>query len=410
MLLVSVLAGCGERPSARTEPLGAAKGTLEIGYAEQPETLVSTASRRLIDNISAADIGEEFGVPDARTPYPDTYWPFAYGGTDLHWYQRGSDPRSPIEKYMAITAPEATYFAKAWEHNNHGMGAPALALWNGHCPGWAGAATNNAPILHRVFAGPDGRGGIAKCTEGTSGCVRFEIGDVNALMAEVYVDSPVVIIGSTCGTRPYDIPYDWYGRVLKDGCRGVNPGSLIIAVSTLLRRHQIPFAMAAQNENTTDQIWTQPTYRYYVYDFQPLTRAAAVNLVTRSSIAGPDATYVWNPAAQGFAFMDLGLRFVGEDKPHVELLSGLRSTYEMRVTAVLELDADASDPNAKILGGEYVAISNRETNRLTVPPFIWVARGMGPDDLPFYVGSNHHNPFIRPSVVKQLIVLGQQPE
>ena len=65
-------------------------------------------------------------------------------------------------------------------------------------PTWT--ATTNAPILHPVFAASDGAGGLVACREGSQGCVRFEIGDINALMAEVYLDAPASLIGSKCNT------------------------------------------------------------------------------------------------------------------------------------------------------------------------------------------------------------------
>lgn len=401
-------AGCSGPRRADPAPVSEATEADRIAASERPESLVAGASRLLQDNLTAADIGGTFGLPDAKVPYPDTYWSFSYGGTDAQWNPRGQDPRSPLEKYMALTAPDAVDYARSWEYWNHGKGVPGVEDWNGHCPGWAGAALSNAPILHPVLAGPDGAGGIAPCAPGTPWCVQFEIGDINALMAEIYLDGPTSFIGSVCGTPPSAIARDGAGRVLTEGCAGVNPGSLLIAASTLLRRNQIPFAIDAQNPHNTDQIWNQPAYRYHVYDFHPLSATEAANLVAPGTAAGSATGYPWNPAARGFAFVDLALHFVGEDRAHLVLLSGTRSTYEMRMAAVLELDADAADPSASILGGEYLDIPSRGVDRLSVSPFLWVPRGPGPDNLPLSAPGNHHNPYVQPSLVRQLIALGQQ--
>ena len=407
-LLAGGLAWAGCSPPPLADALGVTTEAYGIGALERPEALVASASHRLADVISAADIGQDFGVPNGRVPYPDTYWPFIRGGTDAPWNPGGRDPRTPVEKYMTITDPWAFEYARAWEYQHHGPGVPGVANWHGHCPGWAAAATSNAPILHPVFAGSDGRGGIAPCREGDLGCVRFEIGDVNALMAEIYLDGPASLIGATCNTPVSDIPRDACGRIVKEGCAGINAGSLLVAAATLLKRHHIPFAMDAQTPLTTEEIWNQPAYRYHVYDYHPLTTAEAANLVAHGTKSGPEALYAWNPAARGFAFVDIGLRFVGEEGPHLVARSGTHSTYEMRLAAVIELDAAAADPRASIVGGEYLDLPTSNANRLTVSPFLWVSHGPGPENLPEYVGGTHHNPYIRPSVVRQLMALGQR--
>ena len=400
--------GCGDPPAPRADPIGHTREADTIGAFERPEALVAGASRRLADSIGAADVGQDFGVPDSRAPYPDTYWPYVYEGTDWRWNPRGSDPRSPIEKYMVITAPYAMDAARAWEHRNHGTGVSGVAPWYGHCPGWAAAATSNAPILHPVLAGADGMGGIMPCLEGQPGCVRFEIGDVNALMAEIYVDGPASYIGGFCNAKPSDIPRDQHGRVLREGCDGVNAGSLLVAVATLLRRYQTPFVIDVQRPSATDEIWNQPAYRYHVYDYHPLTTSEAANLVARGATTGAETLYRWNAAARGFAFVDLGIRFVGEVSPQLVFSApGNRARYELRVATVIELDADPASPGASIIGGEYLDLPASHADRLTVPPFLWMSQGPGREDLRWDVGGAHHNPYVRPSLVKQLMALGQ---
>lgn len=403
-LLVGTVAGC----EAPLEPLADAPADIAISVGERPELLFRAASRRLVDNISADDIGKDFGLPSHRVPYPDTYWPYLQGGTDARWNPHGRDGRTPIEKYMSITLPHLTLYAKLWEYTRHGPGAHDVKPWCGHCGGWASAAMSEAPILHPVFATSDGRGGIAPCREGDFGCVRFEIGDLNALMAEIYIDGPTAGIGGTCNTPANAIPRDRFGRVLKSGCAGVNAGSLLVALATFLKRHRIPFAMSAQSPDKTDEIWNQPVYRYHVYDARSISRREAEGLIARGQRPGAVASYPWNRAARGFMFVDIGLRFVGEAGPNLLLRSGENETYEMRVAAVIELSADASQTDARILGGEYLDLPSSHAARLAVPTSLWVARGPGPERLPVDAGSLHHNPFILPSVVKRLIALGQR--
>ena len=105
-------------------------------------------------------------MPEGGCPTPDTYWPFVLGGANAVWNPRGRDPRPPISKLMLITYPHQLMEAEAWEIQFHGPAEPGVAPWHGHCPGWSAAATTNAPILHPVFAGSDGRGGIVALPRG----------------------------------------------------------------------------------------------------------------------------------------------------------------------------------------------------------------------------------------------------
>jgi len=406
LILLTLAGGCtAPAMTSGNHPGGRGKGDA-IGGFEQPEDLVPGASRRLADNIVAGDVGQTFGTDDAHIPYPDTYWPFTNEGIDAKW--NWGDSSSALDKYMSITTPGSAADAKAWEHSNHGSGVPGVSGWWGHCPGWTGAALDNAPIQHAVYATSDGQGGVVSCNAGDAGCVKLEIGDLNALMAEVYVDGNDAFIGARCDTKPSDVKRDANGRITQEGCDGVNPGTLLIAASTLMKQQNLPFAIDAQNSFNTDQIWNQPAYRYAVNRFQTLTVAQAANLVAHGTLDGDQTAYAWNSAATGFALVDLTLKWVSENGPNASLVSGADSTHDTRMVAVIELDSDPSDPNANILGGEYLDDRSVGANRLTVPPFLWVTRGPGQDQLPTSVDGNSHNPYVQPSVVRQLIALGQQ--
>ena len=200
-----------------------------IGNYEAPETLVPGASRRLASNIVGADVGKSFGTDDAHVPYPDTYWPFTDDGIDAAWH--GGDP--PLEKFMKLADASNLQRAKEWEHDNHGNGVSGAGGWWGQCLGWTGAAMANAPIKHAVNAKFDG-GQFVSCTAGSTGCTKLEIGDLNALMAEVYADGDSSFIG-------------------------------------------------AQNGYNTDQIWNQPTYRYTVNRYQATRRPRTLRSSTSRS-------------------------------------------------------------------------------------------------------------------------------
>lgn len=403
----SLLAACGGQTSGLDDNGGVVQSddgkADEIGGFEAPETLVPGASRRLASNIVGADVGKTFGTDDDHVPYPDTYWPFTDEGVDASW--NGGD--SPVDKFMKLADATDLKAAKDWEHNNHGNGVPGVGGWWGHCPGWTGAAMANAPIKHAVDATFSG-GKFVACTAGAANCTHFEIGDINALMAEVYVDGDSSFIGARCDTAATSVKRDANGRIETNGCGGVNPGTLLIVAAARMKKAHLPFAIDAQNDYNTDQIWNQPAYRYTVNRFQALTTEQAANLVVHGTLTGDAKTYPYNADAKGFALVDLTLHWVSERGPNTEMVSGLESSRETRMVAVIELDRAPSSRLAKILGGEYVDDSSVGADRLTVPPFLWVIHDAGPEDEGSWAGGDGHNPYIKPSLVKQLIALGQQ--
>ena len=299
----TMLAACGARPTSAGGDNGVVQhddGKADaIGGFEAPETLVDGASRRLAANIVGEDVGKTFGTDDAHVPYPDTYWPFTDEGSDAHW--NGGD--SPVEKFMKLADAGNLQAAKDWEHNNHGSGVPGVAGWWGHCPGWTGASMANAPIKHAVNAKLDG-GAFVACAEGSDGCTKFEIGDINALEAEVYVDGDSSFIGGRCDTAATSVKRDANGRIETPGCGGVNPGTLLIVAAARMKKQHLPFAIDAQNDYNTDQIWNQPAYRYTVNRFQALTAAQAANLVVHGTMDGDATSYPYNADAKGFALVD----------------------------------------------------------------------------------------------------------
>ncbi len=191
--------GCG--PGGPDSNSNSANDTISAadnpnGFVGLPADVAGGLSFRLVDNVTAADIGGTFGVDDNHIPYPDTYWPMTQGGIDWNWSQTSS----PLEKYLAVSSPTDLTAGKAWEANNHGPMVPNVASWWGHCPGWTGASLSNAPVQHAINVTSDGQ--MSACNAGDPGCTTFQIGDLNALEAEIYVDADIKFIGTRCDTAP----------------------------------------------------------------------------------------------------------------------------------------------------------------------------------------------------------------
>ncbi|MBL4684390.1 MAG: hypothetical protein JKY37_07355, partial [Nannocystaceae bacterium] len=231
---------------------------------------------------------------------------------------------------------------------------------------------------------------------------KFEIGDVNALGAEAHEGARSRFIGARCDTDPADVERDESGRIVRNGsgCKGLNAGAMLIVMGNRLKIDGEPFAIDAQNEFTTEQIWNQPTFRYTVNDYEALTESEAANLVATGgdSRQGDRDVYPFNSNAEGFVLVDVSLNWVTETSgPNLTPVSGADSFRTTRMVAVIELDADPSNPDAEIIGGEYIDDGSVGADRLRVAPFAWIAEDAGPDF--------RHNPFVRANTVKQLLAL-----
>ena len=409
-LLVSSLAviataatGCASSAGS-DEGVGSATGADSIQPFEDPEHLLGSVSRTLADNITEADIGQTFGTPDATVPYPDTYWPMTEDGINAQW---NNGEASPLQKYMSMADSASSAAAIAWNSTNSGKAYPGVQDWFGICHGWTGAATSEAPMKHAVYARTSGDT-VSACDAsevGQDGCTKFEIGDLNALMATIYADGGSKFIGARCDTSPNNIKRDTDGRIDRTangtGCKGLNPGSLMIVLAHRMKRDQKPMAIDAQADYNTDQIWNQPAYRYTVNDFKKIDEATATNYVQNGNRSA-GTSYRWNEAAKGFVFVDISVHWVSEHGPNTTFFSGLDSTHETRMSAVLELDKPSSDAAASIIGGELLEDGSSSTTRLQNHPFVWLSTGPGNN-----TGNSGHNPYVKTTVVQQLMALGR---
>jgi hypothetical protein len=386
---------------------------------EDPATVLGSGyEMRLASVISPADKGKTFGVDDAHVPYPDTYWPFlvkdgdqvySRNGIDDRW--QGKDESSPLEKYMGLVDPDKAAQAKKWEAENHGEKVPGVADWFGHCPGWTAASMLNAPIHEPISVKRDG-GKLVKCSSSNeSGCTTFEVGDLNALEAEVHLDAVGGFIGARCDTKPASVPRDDNGRITKAGCRGLNPGSFVIVMANRMKNIKNaanfvpkPFAINAQNDDNTDQIWNQPAFRYTVNDAAAISEEQAIQLTNKAGVGRSLPTrYAWNNDAKGFFRVDISLQWVSENGPNKEFVSGLDSAQTTRFAAILELDGDPNNPATRIIGGEFLDDPSIGASRLKVAPFVWTADGLPPDS-----ARGSHNPFVKGSDVQRLVQLATE--
>ncbi len=400
LCLVLLAAACVPQPETRVDQRSADE---KIAQRDNPAHLLAALglpTRWLLsDVISTAEVGRFYKT--SRVPYPDDFWPYDFGGIDANWNWKSR--ASPLQKYMAVFSPHNSAAAASWENRWHGLGLPNLAHWMGHCNGWVAAAISNDPLSGPINVKRTERG-VASCTLGEIGCVHFEIGDINALEAEAYFDAPSVLIGARCDARSETITHASGGRIQrKNGCQGLNAGSLLVLLANMIKFQDRPIALDIQDIRATEEIWNQPVFGYTVYASRPLALSEASDLVWHGS-----NHYPWNESAQGFVFVNLGISYVNEVAPSTEVVDGMEAQKELRVAAVIELDADPSNPNAHIIGGEYVDAPSLRARRLDVPPFAWVPLGVASVDLPPSTTDNmSRNPYVKPRNVTSLIALAQ---
>jgi hypothetical protein len=404
-LLVVVLAACGG--DGDVAPSVSSADT--IAAFDNPNFVTGPTSRRLADIVRPGDVGRRIGVPAHLEPYPDYEWHFRTNGIDFAWNPNGVDPRSPLEKWMATVDPASLQAARDWNRLHHGTGAPGLQSWWGLCTGWSGSAVYQARPRRAVSVRLGSTGHVERCGPWDSDCTRFEVGDVHGLLAEVFSDGPSFFTGARCDSPT--VVFDANGRVDRTrngaGCKGLNPGSALVVLADRIRREGKGLVMNYQDPTLTDAIWNRPVHAYVVERTVPLQEADAIRLVARSGPA--PGSYVWNQSARGFVRIDFSLFYVEDTKagPSARVVPTADHTKQMQLSAIVELDRPSSDPNAVIVGGEYIEDRTRGTGVLTVPTYFWVPTGPSSDDAanPEWWNTFPHNPWVRTSLVRELAAI-----
>ena len=436
--------------------------TSKLGQLGQQEQIPPHESRKTLfpfaELVSAFDQavqpGESFGMPADKIPYPDTYWPMIDNGLLVNWLEKDgtlcetvptdsakaiarfgrdvtpdddddevhacNNPQpSPLEKVMGITRPEKLADAMAWEQRFHGIDVLGVAPWFGHCPGWAGSTHIHAPLDGPAFAKSDGLGGLTGCAPGELGCVKFEIGDINALQSEIFEGAESKFIGARCDKKLEDIQRDEFGRIIDEGCDGVNFGALLIIAATSFQQEGRPFNIDAQEEFNTAEIWNQPAFRYTIHSSTGLTETEASERVASGAPERSDrfdgrtlANYsTINPNAKGWALVDMSLHWVAETSgPNTERVSGALTAQKTRMVGIVELDKPFGEAGAEIIGGELLDDPFVGASRLKNQPFIWVADGPSPDVPEFQESptvKRRRNPYLKVPHVNKLIELSR---
>ncbi|MBX3130082.1 MAG: hypothetical protein KF718_25420 [Polyangiaceae bacterium] len=330
-----------------------------------------------------------------------------------HWDYRellkGEAERAEKHAHAAITVAGP---ATKWELENHGnyQSHAHPDSWWGHCNGWASYAIAEAGGNPKrdIRVKLDSSGKLIDCDAlgDTSGCLLFRMGDIEALMSELYFSDQATFSGRRCNKDPDKVERDEWGRPKDVECRDLNPGSFHIGVVGLLSRGadhfttkqmgKIPFVI---DHNWDWEVWNFPLTKYQISEQVEVSKQDAAKLVGASE-------YVFNDLARKFVRIKMTYWMVSDGVSDDKML--LRADqrgialHDTELNYVLELDE-----NDTILGGEWIkdpTTSWGKDSKNLHPDFFWMAvnhRGQGEnaDDL----GGSNDNPFVAYSKVRALL-------
>ncbi|MFH1130736.1 MAG: hypothetical protein V1754_05335 [Pseudomonadota bacterium] len=390
--------------------------------------------------------------------FASNWWPQSRNGIAWRWvpgveqnYENTTNPKdlSPAEKYDLLVypgqtktinevtnwpwkemkKPEAERTGKnvhpkvkvvgpttTWELQNHGVYQSTMPdSWWGHCNGWASYATAEklgAPECD-IWVKKVGSE-IVKCAEGEEGAVFFRMGDIEALMSELYFSDQATFSGRRCSTEPDEIEFDDDGRPTDQSCRDINPGTFHVAVTGLMATGAKPLTGGEEkvrqsfviDHNYDYEVWNYPLKKFEIVSQEEITKAEAVQIVSGEQTG----VYKHNENATRFVKVILNYWMISDGVSASQMLLQASerdvSPHEATMSYVLELNGAG-----EILGGEWTKAQQDYwvDSRKAHPDFLWKAVKVngwseGDDDL----GGYDDNPNISYSSVKKLLELAKQ--
>ena len=392
--------------------------------------------------------------------FPSNWWPQSMNGIAHRWTGGPSDledrskkdQMSPVEKYDFLFHPgkeakvasvehwnmddvrkpleergdkhshdEITVAGPAtkWELENHGLYQDFAHpdSWWGHCNGWASYATTDKGgypkrNVHVKVVG----GKVIECTSSTdTNCILIRMGDIEALMSELYFSDQATFSGRRCNTEPDEMERDEFGRPTETACRDLNAGSFLIGVQGLLGRganYLFDTSMEGKpafviDHNYDHEIWNFPLVRYQIVSQEEVTEEEAQALVGATG-----SNYQFNTSAAKFVQIHMNYWMISDSVSDFEMLKRADNRSIAPVKVELNMVVELASDNT-ILGGEWIkrpdAVWGEDSKKLH-PDFYWMALapnggGETSDDL----GGSNDNPFVAYSKVRALLDCANDP-
>lgn len=347
-------------------------------------------------------------VGKAAAAWADTYWPTSEGSHNNRW--QGASVKSPLEKYDAAynnapgcdKYPDDFYGATAkaqWDTYNRCAGPAAkwqttefqgggemhdgidndhdgktdaegtdgsvdgIQGWWGTCHAWTPASMLFPEPQHAV----------------TMNGVRFEVGDIKALLQNISDQTDAVMLGGRCNSK--EITHDVHGSA-NDDCRDVNPGALHVIMTNYLGLANLPLI---EDRTANYEVWNQPVVGYEVTKQTKITATKANQLVGATG-----STWTYNTKAKSLYEVKMTVKYITESYPSATPVGFANNIRTDAYHYVLELDAAG-----KIIGGRFATDS--ENSGID---FLWAPTGsVAPS-----------NPSVDVAKVKALLAKSVAPE
>ena len=346
-------------------------------------------------------------VGKAAAVWADTYWPTSDGSHNNRWM--GATVKSPLEKYDqafnnaagCMTQPASQYGtgAKAawdqyyqcagpaakWQSQNFqgagqmhdgidndgdgkvddygNDGIDGIQGWWGTCHAWTPASQLIPEPQHAV----------------TLNGVKFEVGDIKALLQNVFDDTDAVMLGGRCNSKT--ITHTATGSA-NDECADVNPGALHIIMTNFLGLNQLPLI---EDRTANYEVWNQPVVGFEITKQTKVTASAANTCVGASG-----STWKYNTSAAELWEVQMTVSYVTEAYASATPVGYRNNVSTDDYHYILELNSQG-----KVVGGRYC--NDTENNHID---FLWSPTG----------GFRPSNPNVDVAKVKQLAKLAVGPD
>jgi len=311
-------------------------------------------------------------VGKSSPSWADTYWPTSEGSHNNRWM--GDSVKSPLEKYDAAF----NNAAGCTDYPSKFSGAGAKAEWDEYyaCAGpaakWQSKEFQGGGDMHDGIdndgdgkideQGADGVDGIASwwgtCHAWSPASmmvpepqhaveingVKFEVGDIKALIQNAFDSTDAVMLGGRCNSRTIEHTSDTSAN---SDCDDGNPGALHVIMTNFLGIAQLPLV---EDRTANYEVWNQPVYGYEVTKQAEISKTAANECVGSSG-----STWTYNDKAKKLYEVKMTVQYITEGSASVTPLGHENNIRTDDYHYILELN-----DTGKIIGGRYCTDSTND--------------------------------------------------